>query len=227
MTTLAQFRTAVASEIGLDNSTSGDQPSIDLWVNEGVVDVVNRSQCRIRCATITLTAGTWKYTLDASILNVVKAYVSTSTGSYPLEFVTGDDIIDMQSASSASVSPAQYYSVEGSDFLLLYPSPASADTLNVFYAPVPATLSASSDSPVEIPANYHKLVEFYAEARGASWSDDAGAQLGNFYLQRYEQELRRMKRDVAFTGNHRLPTATINSSRRRLPYHDRSRYPAI
>lgn len=225
MTTLAQFRTAIAAEIGLDNSTSGDQPSIDLWVNDGVTDVVNRSDCRIRCATLTLTAGAWKYTLPTTILKIMTCYVATSTGSYPLEMVSEDDIIAMQSASSASISPAQYYAVAGSDFLLMYPTPASADTLNIFYVPRPAVLSASSDSPSEIPAEFHRLVEYYAEARAASFSDDGGSQMGNSYRALYEQELRRMKRQVWLKGGHRMPLASVRSRIRRLPYHDRSAYP--
>ena len=169
MTTFAQYRSAVSSKLGLDNSIAGDQTFIDLWVNEGVLDVLMRTDCLMRSATLTLTSGTKDYTLSSSILKIYDAYVTVSGIANWLEITTVDEILAMRRTTTANVSPAQYYAVGGSDLLMIYPTPSSADTLTIYYVPRPATLSASSDSPSEIPAEFHKAVEFYALREGADF----------------------------------------------------------
>lgn len=224
MTTLAQYRTAIASKIGIDNTVAGDQPAIDLWVNEGVTDVVMRTGCRVRSANLTMAAGSNDYTLDTSILRIIDAYVQVSSTSYWLDRVSVEEINMLRRTTTASSSPAQYYAVAGADLLMIYPTPATADTLTIYYIPRPATLSLSSDSPSEIPAEFHKAVEFYALREAADLTDDATAQMGASYQQLYEQWIRRIKKWVALKGHHRLPRATINHSRNTVPFHDRSTY---
>lgn len=225
-TTLAQYRSAVASKVGLTNDTTGDQGFIDLWVNEGVLDVMMRTDMQIRCATMTLAAGVWKYTIDNAILKIRNAWLTTTTGGYELERMSVDDIIEMQLATNAAVSPAQYYGFAGSDFFLIYPAPAGADTLNIFYVPRPATLALSSDTPTSIPPEYQKAVEFYALREAADFSDDGTSQMGNQYLQMYEAWIKRIKKDMQMSGGHRMANATVRPPRSRIPFHDRSRYPA-
>src|SRR5689334_3142602 len=197
MSTLAQFRTAVAAKIGLDNSTSGDQPAIDLWVNEGVLDVLMRTSCKVQSAELNLTSGAGDYTVDTDILRIVKATTTSQSVTYDLEERSMDDILAMRNASSTSISPAQYYAMVGSDLFLIYPTPSSDDdTVTFYYVPRPATLSASSDSPEEIPAEFHKAVEFYALSEAGNFADDGTAQQGLMYLQMYEQWIKRIKKWV-------------------------------
>ncbi len=226
MSTLAQFRSSVAGEVGLLNTVAGDQGQIDLWVNQGVTDVMLRTNCRVRCANLTLTAGTSNYTLPTSVLKIMTADQVSSGINYQLDQTSLEDILAMRRASSAYVSPSQYYAVEGSDLFLIYPTPAlSSDTVTFYYVPRPATLSVSSDSPSEIPSEFHPLVEYYAFYRAATYTDDSSSQGGQAYLQRYEMLLKQMKRDVGLKGNHRLPRASVRSARQLLPFHDRSTYP--
>lgn len=225
-TTLAQYRAAVSSKIGLDNSTSGDQGFIDLWVNEGVTDILMRTNCRVRCASMTLTAGTWKYTLDTQIMKVYLVYVTSGGADYRLTQITDDELVSMQVLSSTPISPIQYYAVAGSDFLTLYPTPQlSTDTLNIFYVPRPTVLSASSDVPSEIPSEFQKAVEFYALREAAEFSGDTDSRFGQSYQAQYEFWIRRIKKWVALKGNHRLPRAVVGLGRPYLVPHDRSRYP--
>lgn len=225
-TTLAQYRAAVSSKIGLDNSTSGDQPMIDLYVNEGVTDVVMRTSCRVRCANLTLTAGTWKYTLDDEIMLVKQAWVTSGGADYRLTQVTDDELIAMQVLSSTPISPIQYYAVGGSDFLMLYPTPSlSTDVFNIEYVPRPVTLSAASATPDEIPSEFQKAVEFYALKEAAELAEENPPQSAAYYQQQYELWIRKIKKWVALKGNHRLPRAVVAFGRPYLVPHDRSRYP--
>lgn len=224
-TSLAQYRTAISSKVGLDNSTAGDQGLIDLWVNEGVTDVLMRTECRMRSATMTLTAGTNDYTLDTSIMKIYDAYVTVSGIAYWLEVCTVDDMLAMRRTTTANVSPAQFYAVGGADLFMIYPTPATADTVNIYYVPRPAVLSVSSDTPSEIPSEFQKAVEFYALREAADMSDDQSSQGGATYQAIYEQWLRRINRWVWMKGNHRLPRASVRRNRATIPFHDRSRYP--
>lgn len=226
MATLATFRTAVASELGLQNDTSGDQTQIDKWVNEGVVDVVIQTACAISSTSISLTSGTSDYSLSASIMRIYDAYVSSNSVSYYLQHVTPDDVLAMRRASLANVSPAVYYAVAG-NLLMVYPTPDATQSMIVYYVPRPATLSGSADTPSEIPAEYHPGVEYYALMRGASYIDDGSSGMGQAYAQQYQVWLRKVKRyGTALRGGHRLPPAGLRTDRSRIPFHDRSVYPA-
>jgi hypothetical protein len=225
MTTLAQYRSAVASNVGLDNTVAGDQGFIDIWVNEGVTDLMMRTKCKMSSADMALTAGTPDYTLDAAVLDIYTAYVTVSGVPYWLEVTSVDDILAMRRSTTANVSPAQYYAFGGSNMFLIYPTPATADTITIYYLPRPATMTAASASPDEIPSEFHPAIEYYALMRAASFADDASAQEGQAYQQQYEMWVKRIKRWVGLKGNHRLPRAGVRRNRNTIPFHDRSRYP--
>lgn len=225
MTTLATFRSAISSKLSLTNTSGQDQPLIDGWVNEGVTDVLMRTGCYVRTTTISMSAGTYQYALSTSVMKILHADVTVGGNPYPLEQVGLDELEMMHLASSSYVSPAQFYAVVGADYFLIYPTPATADTVTIYYVPRPATLSASSDAPAEIPQEFQKAIEFYALAEGADMTDDSGSGQGQRYLQMYELWIRRIKRWVNTKGAHKLPVMTRRKPVLRLPYHDRSRYP--
>lgn len=225
MATLAQFRSSVAAELGLTNTVAGDQTQIDQWVNQGVTDVMMRTGCQMESATAALSAGVGDYELGTSPLKIYDAYVSVGGNPYPVEYTSVDYILALRRSGLTAVSPMQYYAVGGSNLLMVHPIPATDDTLYMYYTPRPATLSVSSDSPSEIPEEFHPAVEFYAFYRGASFSDDTSSQGGQSYLQQYELWIRRIKRWVGLKGNHRLPAAQIRRRSSTIPYHDRSVYP--
>ncbi len=225
MSTLAQFRTAVAGRIGLDNTVAGDQPDIDLWVNQGVTDVMMRTACQLLPGSMGLTVGVNDYTLDPAILKIYDMYLLSSGVPYWLEFTSVDNILMYRRATVANVSPVQFYAVGGSDLLMVYPTPSLADTLYTYYIPRPATISAASATPTEIPSEFHKAIEYYALAQAADQTDDTTSQGGQTYLQQYELWIHRIKRWVAFKGNHRQPRAVVRRNRMAIPFHDRSTYP--
>ena len=213
--TLAQFRTIVASKVGLDNSTSGDQTLIDMWVNEGYEDILLQTHCKVLGCTMTLTSGTNDYTLDTDILSILKIYNSASSINYYMERVTLGDIVDMRRAgNSGAVPPARYYAVAGSNLLTVYPTPGSGETLTVYYVPRPTALSASSDVPSDVPAEFHKAIEFYALREAADYDDDQSSYIGRYYDQQYVAWIQRIKKNVLQMGGSRLPRAVLNRTRR-------------
>lgn len=214
MATLADFRTRVSAKLGLDNTTSGDQGLIDSWVNEGVVDVVLRSRCKVSRADLALTAGSNDYSIDTDILRVLEMTIASGTQTYSMERKTVDEILRLRKAGPGT-SPARFYAVAGSNMLMVYPTPGANEEITMYYVARPTTLATGSDSPNDIPSEYHKLVEWYALSEGADYDDDTSSGQGSMYLAKYEAGLARLKKSIVLKGGTRL--APARPGRRRMP----------
>lgn len=225
--TLAQFRTRIAAKLGLDNTaSSADQSLVDAWCNEGVIDVLLRTSCRVNPATMTLTSGTNDYRLDATVLLVKDAYTTASSQTYPFEQVSPDRLLEMRRGNTGTSSPTSYYALHGSDLLMVYPTPSAADTLNLYYVPRPTAMSDAAHDPSNatyggVPVEFHKAIEYFALAQGADYQNDETSAQGQRYTELYEKELRKVTKYVNVKGNTRLPRATVGRiMRRSLPGND-------
>ncbi len=224
MATLTTFRAAVAHKIGsLSASDSNDQALIDEWVNQGVTDVMLRTGIKVVADTVSLSAGVGDYTLDTDILAIREMVVTSAGDDYNLTQVTPHEIRRWRRGLSGTGSPVYRYAVEGANLLMVYPTPSSADVLTVYYVPRPATLTSGSDSPTEIPTEFHKAVEYYALAEAADWDDDSSSAQGQRYWDMYEREIGKAKRSKLTRGGARLPTAFL--ARRRWVRHREDVYP--
>lgn len=223
MTTLSGFRTEVSSVLGLDTGASAELSLIDGWINEGVTDLLRRTQCKVLPATMTLTAGTSDYDISSlNLFQIINVYVTSGNVNYQLERATPAEIYFYRQGDSSTTSPVRRYAVEGGNWLMVYPTPSAADVLHVTYVPKPATLSVTSDTPSEIPNEYHKLVAFYALWRGADYDDDASSQMGDRYREWYETGLKEMRRVLEAKGGNRLARILVNRRRRQVVPHDPS-----
>lgn len=160
-------------------------------------------------------AGTSDYTLDTGILEILDCYTTSNSQNYPLQRVTLSEIIRMRQASPSSSSPIRYYAVQGGNLFAAYPTPTASGTVTVYYVPRPATLSSGSDTPSEIPTEFHKLVEWYALAEAADFDDDGSSGVGQGYLARYEKGIREARKALTLKGGTRL-APNIPGRRRRL-----------
>lgn len=222
MTTLGTFRSNIAAMIGLDNSTGGDQGLIDGWVNEGYLSLVRDTRSKVQSATFTLTSGSKDYTMDTEVLSIIDVYITSSSVDYSLVRVAVDTLLEYRrNGATVQQSPARYYAYAGGNLLMFYPTPNAADTVTVYYVDRPTALSASSDSPSDVPAEYHPLIEWYALWRAADYDDDASSQQGKRYQAMYEQGRGMMRRDLNLKGG-KLPPARVPGVGRRLIPRDNS-----
>jgi len=219
MATLTQFRAELAAVLGLDNNASGDQTYMDSFINEGVADVLLKTHCKAAPFTMALTAGQNNYTLSTDVLAIIELNV-TSSSDFTLERMTPAEILRLRRNSNAN-SPSLSYAVSGADLLMLYPTPSSADTLTGIYVPRPATLASGSDTPSEIPAEWHKLVSFYALYRAADMDDDASSEMGERYRMLYDTGVREMRGAVYKHGGKMAPIR-LKARRRQFVPHDPS-----
>ena len=228
MSTLAQFRSQVAYKLGMDNTAASvEQGLIDGWVNQAIVDILMETEVYVVEATATLTDGKGDYTMDANILIVKDVYVTSGSTNWIFDHVSPDAIIQYRTATTVGGGPSRYYALNGSDILMLYPSPSAGDTLTFFYVPRPTPLSSASDDPSSaalggIPSEWHKAIEWYALWQGGDYMDDDSSQNGERYRTYYEGWLKRIKKERSRKGGRRI--GAIVPGRRRRPFvaHDPS-----
>lgn len=220
MATLAQLRSRVSAKLGLDATAAGaDETLVDGWLNEGVVDVLLQTGCKVTTGTVNLTAGTSDYTLDATVLLIKDAYTTSSGETYRLRQVSAPELIDMRVTDATSDSPSLYYALYGADLFMVYPTPAAADTVTLYHVPKPTVMSTGTHDPSNatyggVPTEFHKAIEYYALAQGADYQNDETSAQGERYRSMYENELKRVRKLVNVKANVRVPVATVGRSRR-------------
>ncbi len=219
---LSEFRTEISSIIGLDNTaSSAEQLLIDQWVNEAVVDILSRTSCKVLPGSFTLTAGSDDYTLPTAILSMIDAFTTSSSSDYELRHVTPQDITRMRRNASNS-SPARYFAVAGSNLLMVYPTPTLSDTVTLYYVPRPTALAASSDTPSEIPSEWHRVVTLYGLWRAADY-DNQDMRTVDRYKREYEAGINMIRRSTTRKGSHRLAPAMTPPRRRQSVSNDPAR----
>lgn len=218
MATLATLRSSVQNKLGLDTTASSTEETlVDRWINEGVVDVLVRTRVHVNCLDVDLIANTWKYNLDTDILAILDITVTDSgTGDTLMpQRTTAEDILWKRSrGGDDATSPMLYYALAGNDLLLVYPTPAAGDSLDVFYVPRPTALSISSQDPSTdtlggIPTEYHKAIELYACWQAAEYTDHQPSRYGLKFQQDYEAWLVRIRKQARNKGGRYLGAARL------------------
>ncbi len=205
-------------------SDAAELALIDQRVNEGVTDVLLRTDCKVISGTLTETSGTGDYTLDSSILRVV-GWSWTSSGTvYTPDRVSVVEMLRLRQNNSTTGGTPSAWAQAGANLLMVYPSPTAADTITIYYVPEPVVLSAAADTPSEIPDWGHPAVEKYALAALASYDDDASSAQGQRYRDDYEFWVQKIRRHLLLKGGP-LPRAKVNRSGARVGRHDNSQYP--
>lgn len=211
---LSALRTSVAAELGLDNTAaSADQLLIDQWLNQGVRDILLRSHCYVASTTQALTAATTDYQLATSIMAIIDA--STSTDGGRMERLGSEEFFEMRRRNSGATGDTQFYTVLGSNLLMIWPAPSASGTLTLYYVPRPTEMSSAAHDPAtttygNIPVEFHRAIELYAFWQGAMYDDDESSKVGQSYMQQYESFLAKTIRPaVSRKGGSRMPRARI------------------
>jgi hypothetical protein len=186
--TLTTLQNRVQSILGLE--TSGNELTLLTgYLNEGYTDVLVRTRCRTNCGDLTTIANTWKYRLPSAILAVLEMWTEDVTYGTTTTFMrtSTEEIIRLRRGQQATISGnPTYYSVEGHDMLMIYPTPTTAGVIEYLYCPRPTDMSAGSDTPSYVPAEWHRAIETYACWRMADFMDDGSSGQGELYRARYE-----------------------------------------
>lgn len=218
--TLADIRSRVANAIGLDNTASSlEQGFIDSWTNEACLDFLERTKAKVEQATMTLTAGQGDYELPSGILVVNQLVFTSATDGQVLllEPLEPSELIWRRRYVGAE--PVRYYAMQGDNLLMLYPVPQSADTLNLYYVPIPALLVNATDplTNTGIAPQWHYIVELYVKAKAGEYNDHANSQNGMAYLQQYQLEVKKARGRIRREqGRRRAPAMAGRRNHRRF-----------
>jgi hypothetical protein len=213
-------------------------PDVDLWIQQGVERVLMDTGCYVTAESFnisTLTAvsslgGTVvDYLMPIEVLEITGMYTQSGGTSPGLERVSVPELIDRRRLSVPSSSPTQVYALAGADLLMFWPLPASTDTIELYYVPVPTALLAQGDDPSTlanggIPKQLHKAIEYWACSCGASYDDDQSSAQGQRYRDNYKEELTRYRKFIRERGGLRNARAKVNDTRRRRRSHTNDVY---
>lgn len=213
---LGNFRTEIAAKLSLNVDDVDELALIDGWVNDGVCYIVGEGQTRVTSATAALEADEGDYELDTNILRILWIQAASNGEGDELEQVGPTEIHRRRLATATTTSASYLYAVDGANLLMLYPIPAAADVLTIYYVPRPASLSAAIDTPTEIPAEFHYLVTLYALLNAGDYDDDQSSAQGERYQQKLDAGVKRMRSRINRKRGRRLARATV-SRRGRVP----------
>ncbi len=223
---LGRLKARSAGELGSYDVTT-DTTLLTEIANEAVRDFLLETGVKVVAANASLTASTWEYTLDASVLTIKGAYVDGSTDSHA-EQVSPETLRTMQIASSATQTGVTlYYALEGNDLLLVYPTPSEAATLKMYVVQKPTEMSSDSHDPADatyggVPSEHHPALLAYMYWHLASQDDDASSAQGERYEKRYEKLCKRARKVTNMKGNVRAPRAIVGGRRRFPPPDNRT-----
>lgn len=165
-----------------------DKTKVHDWINQVYADVCVETEANITSATMTLTAGTYSYTLPSAVSRIKEMYMTPVGGSqlWPLRQTTLDYILRRRVAgggASTATGTATHYTLLGLNEFEVYPTPSAADVVTIYYVALPTALSADSDVPILQEPWASKILEYGALAEAADWKGDPSEQE---YRQLYE-----------------------------------------
>lgn len=146
-----------------------------------------------------MVANQATYTLPSTIARIKEMYVTPVGGlaSGPILMTTLDEILTRRRALGGATLGGYitHYALLGSNDLEMYPTPASADVVTIYYVGLPTALSSGTDVPVIQEPWASKLLEYGALAEAADWKGDPSEQeyrqLFEVWKQKYRGHLTR------------------------------------
>ena len=183
-------------------NSANDLSKVKDWINQVYYEACLETDAIVTTATMTLTAGTASYTFPSQVLRIKEMFVTPVGGSElaPLQMTTLDYILRRRQASggvAVDQGYTQYYALIGINDFEVYPTPANADTLTIWYVSQPTALSANSDTPVLEEPYGSKLLEYGALAEAADLKGDPSEQeyrqLFELWKQKYRAHLTRKR----------------------------------
>lgn len=172
--TRKQMRDQVVYTLGLQDIDSYNETSmVEDLLYQGIIDLLSRTRCTVRCVDLRVRAGVDEYTLDHSLLGLV----DVENGARP------------RARRNESLSPS--FTLVRSDVLLIEPTPGEDGEIQVWAVQRPQQMTADTDTPGleqfgAIPDEYHDAIVTYALWKGADYGDDASSQMGERYRILYE-----------------------------------------
>ncbi len=157
--TFLDLQNAVAAKMRMDTTDAAQLAKIKDWINQAYFQTCLETEALQESDTIALTSNVSAYTMPTGVMRVkYMAIRQTNQGGYnvPLTLVPLMQILKWRQANAGLATTngtASYYAISGLNDLDLYPTPATSDTLLMYYVAQPNALSVNADVPA-IPEPY-------------------------------------------------------------------------
>ena len=198
--TFVDIQNAVIAKSRLD--ATNDRQRVKDWINQVYADVCVTTEALQESDTMTLTSNQASYTIPSAVVRIKYMAIKqpNQTGyNVPLTLVPLQQILIWRQANAGLATTngtSMFYAVSGLNDLDLYPTPATADTLLMYYLLQPTALSADSDIP-QIPEPYaSKCLEYGSLVEASDYLKDfisgyTYRQVYDEWMQKFRQHLRR------------------------------------
>lgn len=191
--TFVDLQNDVINRLRLDSTA--DLSKVKDWLNQIYAEVCVETEANVTSATMTLTSGAASYTLPSGVLRIKEMYVTPVGGvqSRPLVQTDLDDILTKRQSSGGTTvanGSVTHYALLGLTEIEFYPTPASADTITIYYVALPTALSADTDVPIIQEPYASSILSDGACALAADFKSDPQQQT---YEQMYELGKRKFR----------------------------------
>ena len=173
--TFSDIKQRVYDLLGL----TGESTLVGRLVNEAKDELVTAAKWWWLETTTShlFTADTRTYTLGTDVSGVIGMF--TSTGE-PVEFVNRVTYENLYRDSSSTAANPEVYTVEGGGsvgqpVVNVWPTPGENSTGKVRYLKRIADMALDTESPSQIPAEFHHAIVKGAIAKFREWEDDPRA----------------------------------------------------
>ena len=173
--TFVDVQTAVMQKARLDPAL--DTQRVKDWINQTYTRVCVETEANVNTATMTCTAGAYSYTLPADVALIKQMQVrpqGTTSLNAPLIRTTLDELMTRrQSGGDApQAGQATHYALLGIADFELWPTPAGADLILLYFVGFPTPLVANTDLPVLEEPYASKLLEYGALVDAGDFNGD-------------------------------------------------------
>lgn len=201
--TFLDVQNAVITKARL-NSTA-DLTKVKDWINQIYAQVCIEVEAKVTSSTFTLTASQSAYDLSTfapNVMRIKQIAIQPVGGNYgpPLKPVSLEQILEWRQTQAAVANTngsATHYALLGLNDLELYPTPANADTLQMYYVALPTALSANTDVPILQEPYASKILEYGALVQAAEFKGDPmlteWQQVYENWIQRFRSHLNRRR----------------------------------
>lgn len=197
--TFADIQQAVIEKATLDPIL--DLPKAKDWINQAYFQAAVETEAISGESTMPMTANVSSYVFPAAVARIRQMAVQPAGSTVfnpPLILTTLDEILQRRQDGQGGAGPqASHYTLVGINGLEVWPTPAAADVITIYYVAYPAVLSAAGDVPVFEEPYSSKILEFGALAEAGDFKGDpATAQWAADYtdwMNRYRQHLQRKR----------------------------------
>lgn len=213
-----------------DAAGSADETFLVRAANSGVRQVLQETRCYVVRDTLSLTAGTSEYTLDADYIALLEASNEGDDARSTFSLVQADYLLERKRRQLAS-STARRYTLIGSNLLIVEPTPDTATSITLYVVPAPANeLADRSDDPSDtayggIPEFGHRAIEMWMCMEAAEKMRQFDAV--EYYRKQYDKEIVDTRKVIRGRASRRLAPPRVGYPDYQGPLGRNDVYPGV